>query len=92
MALGPVRFFAVVCGAALAGAVFGYAPAQEPPSPAPPATPAGEQAPAGPAPHITFDATEVDLGDIVRGDDAVANFAYHNTGTAPLHILSAKPG
>jgi len=49
-------------------------------------------APAGPAPHIKFDATEVNLGDVVHGEDAVATFTYHNTGGAPLHILSAKPG
>ena len=49
-------------------------------------------APAGPAPHIKFDATDVNLGDVVHGQDAVATFTYHNTGDAPLHILSAKPG
>jgi hypothetical protein len=49
-------------------------------------------APAGPAPHIKFDATEVNVGDVVHGKDAVATFTYHNTGSAPLHILSAKPG
>jgi len=48
--------------------------------------------PAGPAPRITFDAKDVNLGDVVRGQDAVATFTYRNTGTAPLHILSAKPG
>jgi hypothetical protein len=48
--------------------------------------------PAGPAPRITFDAKDVNLGDVVQGQDAVATFTYHNTGTAPLHILSAKPG
>ena len=57
-------------------------PAQEP-APA---------APVGPAPHITFDAKDVKLGDVVHGQDAVATFTFHNTGTAPLHILSAKPG
>ena len=36
--------------------------------------------------------TTVNLGDIVRGQDAVATFTYHNTGEGPLHILSAKPG
>jgi len=46
----------------------------------------------GPVPHIKFDALNVDLGDVVRGQDAVATFTYHNTGTVPLHILSAKPG
>jgi hypothetical protein len=49
-------------------------------------------APAGPAPHIAFDAKDVNLGDVIHGVDAVAMFTYHNTGTAPLHILSAKPG
>jgi hypothetical protein len=34
----------------------------------------------------------VNLGDVVHGQDAVATFTYHNTGDAPLHILSAKPG
>ena len=49
-------------------------------------------APSGPAPRIKFEATEVKLGDVVRGQDAVATFTYLNTGSAPLHILSAKPG
>ena len=48
--------------------------------------------PAGPAPRITFDAKDLDLGDVIHGQDAVATFTYHNTGHAPLHILSAKPG
>jgi hypothetical protein len=64
------------------------APAQAP-APAPTAEPAG---PPGPSPHIKFDATELDLGDVIRGQDAVATFTYHNTGPVPLHILSAKPG
>ena len=49
-------------------------------------------APAGPAPRITFDAKDANLGDVVVGQDALATFTYRNTGTAPLHILSAKPG
>lgn len=49
-------------------------------------------APGGPAPHITFDAKDINLGDVAHGQDAVATFTYHNTGSAPLHILSAKPG
>src|SRR5262249_32980181 len=43
------------------------------------------------APHITFEATDVNAGDVIRGTDAVAVFTYHNTGTAPLHISEAKP-
>ena len=60
--------------------------------------PEPEVAPAVPAadpatlPHITFDKTELDLGDVVHGKDAVAAFTYRNTGSVPLHILSAKPG
>ena len=57
-----------------------------------PGVSAQERAPAVPAPHITFDAKDVNLGDVVHGKDAVATFTYHNTGNAPLHILSAKPG
>ena len=49
-------------------------------------------APAGASPQITFDAKDVNLGDIVHGQDAVAVFTYRNTDNAPLHILSAKPG
>lgn len=58
----------------------------------PPNPPAAVAPPSGPAPHIKFDATNVNLGDVVRGEDAVATFTYHNTGDVPLHILSAKPG
>jgi hypothetical protein len=66
----------------------GWARAQEP-KPAPPA--AAEVPPTG-APRIAFDSLTVNLGDVVRGEDAVATFTYRNTGNAPLHILSAKPG
>lgn len=43
-------------------------------------------------PRLKFDAVDLNLGDVVRGGDAVATFTYHNTGNAPLKILSAKPG
>lgn len=59
------------------------------PTPAPAAAPAP---PSGPAPHLKFAATVLNLGDVVRGQDAVAEFVYTNTGDAPLKILSAKPG
>jgi hypothetical protein len=48
--------------------------------------------PTGPAPHIVFDSVMLNLGDVVHGQDAAATFTFHNTGDAPLHILSAKPG
>jgi hypothetical protein len=70
-------------------AIAAFGAGAQSPSPAPSPSPA---APAGPAPHIKFDATEINLGDVVRGQDAVATFTYKNTGSVPLHILSAKPG
>ena len=43
-------------------------------------------------PRLKFDTVDLNLGDVVRGEDVVATFTYHNTGNAPLKILSAKPG
>lgn len=82
------------CGLALGvalGALASPAPTPEPAGPPaePAATPAG---PPAALPHITFDKTELDLGEVLRGKDAVATFTYRNTGSVPLHILSAKPG
>jgi hypothetical protein len=78
----------------LSAAVSAQAALADPPVvPAPPPNPPAAVAPpSGPAPHIKFDATNVNLGDVVRGEDAVATFTYHNTGDVPLHIISAKPG
>jgi hypothetical protein len=78
-------------GCALLGMSAVAAPVAEPeavPVPEPP------QAGAAPAelPHIVFEKTELDLGEIVHGKDATAVFIYRNTGKVPLHILSAKPG
>jgi hypothetical protein len=72
-----------------AGVFAEEAPPVQAPSEAKPPVPAP---PPGPAPHIVFDNVLVTLGDVVHGQDAVATFSYHNTGDAPLHILSAKPG
>ena len=77
---------ALAAGLALVGAS-----AKAPPA----ATPAPAKAPAQAAagtPHIKFETTEVKLGQVVHGQDAVATINYQNTGDAPLHILSAKPG
>jgi len=82
----PLLAFAL-CAAFVSRVAFGEGPA-----PTAPATPPAPAAPSGPAPQIKFDATDVNLGDVVHGTDAVATFTYHNTGSAPLHILSAKPG
>ena len=89
MELGRTKVAAWVCGTVLAAAA---AAAPAPDSPKPADAGAAPAAATGAAPKITFDKTELDLGDIIRGDEAVAAFTYHNTGTAPLHILSAKPG
>jgi hypothetical protein len=72
-----------------AGVLADEAPPAQAPSEAKAPVPAP---PPGPAPHIVFDNVLVTLGDVVHGQDAVATFSYHNTGDAPLHILSAKPG
>lgn len=85
-----VLAYGLALGVAL-GAVASPAPTPEPAgSPGEPAaTPAG---PPAALPHIAFDKTELDLGEVLRGKDAVATFTYRNTGSVPLHILSAKPG
>ena len=70
-------------------------PAPVAPAPAATAPAAGNPvaaAPVGPAPKIHFDSTNLDLGNVKKGDDAVAEFVFKNEGDAPLKILSAKPG
>jgi hypothetical protein len=68
----------------LAGAVVSAADAPVGVAPSP--------APSTDGPRLKFDAVDLNLGDVVRGEDAVATFTYHNVGNAPLKILSAKPG
>ena len=89
-----VRPYATYAACLLGAMLAGRAALSEPAAvPAPPPNPSAPAAAAtGPGPHIKFDTTSVNLGDVVRGADAVATFTYHNTGDAPLRILSAKPG
>jgi hypothetical protein len=89
-----IRRAAKLAVLASCAALFLRAALADPPMvPAPPPNPPAPTAvPSGPAPHIKFDSVTVNLGDVVRGEDAVATFTYHNTGDVPLHILSAKPG
>jgi len=93
--LGIVAIAGMVALAA-AGAVA-QSPAA-PPAPLPSASaPAPDaatvaQPPVGPAPRIRFDAISLDLGDVPKGQDALAEFVFKNEGDAPLKILSAKPG
>jgi len=91
MSLRRVLTFAALCALGITGRTLGSPVPEPPPANAGAATPA-DQAASGETPQIKFDATEVNLGDVIRGNDAVATFTYRNTGTAPLHILSAKPG
>ncbi len=39
---------------------------------------------------ITFEATEVDFGDVAEGTKPIRTFKFTNTGTAPLVISSIK--
>jgi hypothetical protein len=57
------------------------------PSPAeePPAQPA-------PAPKIEIAGTEIDIGQVVRGETAEGSFVVRNTGDAELKIQRVKPG
>ena len=89
-----MRRAAMLAAFALCAALPARLALADPPMvPAPPPNPPAPAAPpSGPAPHIKFDTVTVNLGDVVRGEDAVATFTYHNTGDVPLHILSAKPG
>lgn len=59
-------------------------------SPTPPdESPAEEPAP---APRLVVDSKEVDLGRLVRGEQAEAVFTLRNEGDAVLRILRVKPG
>ena len=51
-----------------------------------------EQAPLPKQPHISFDATDYDAGEVWE-DNAVSHaFAVRNTGTSQLDIEKVKPG
>ena len=89
-----MRRFVTIGMAASLVLVVSAARGQAPPAP-PQAAPSTAPTPApapGPAPHLKFESRVLNLGDIVRGQDAVAEFVYTNTGDAPLKILAAKPG
>ena len=42
-------------------------------------------------PTFSVEQTEIDLGTIKAGTDAVAEFVFHNRGEQPVKILKAKP-
>ena len=87
-----IRRFAVSVAFGVGALMIAGGACAQDPAPAPTAAQPAAPAPPGPSGKIAFDAMVVNLGDVVHGQDAVATFTYHNTGDAPLHILSAKPG
>jgi len=40
---------------------------------------------------LTVENPKLELGDVKAGTDAVATFVFHNSGTAPVRIIKAKP-
>jgi hypothetical protein len=44
------------------------------------------------APRISVPQKEVDLGELIKGDIAEAQFRLENTGDAVLEIIRVKPG
>lgn len=54
--------------------------------PATPATPAKSSA----GPHLEWESTVVDYGDIKKGSDPVRKAIFYNKGTEPLIIKSAR--
>ena len=63
---------------------------------APPATQEPKKEEAAPAAKpggkLEVESLTVDVGDVVRGQEAKATFTLKNVGTETLKILSAKPG
>jgi hypothetical protein len=43
-------------------------------------------------PRLEVESEEVDLGQVVRGEDAVGRFTFRNDGDGVLRVLKAKPG
>lgn len=84
------RAFALFLPLLLAAAA---APAAEK-APAPGTPPAAAQGtgPAGPAPVVSFEALNLDLGVVAEGQDAVGTFVVRNSGKAELKLLQVKPG
>lgn len=45
-----------------------------------------------PAPRLSVENTQIDVGKVVRGDTVEVAFELGNQGDSELRILSAKPG
>jgi len=50
------------------------------------------QAPLPKQPHMSFDSTNYDAGEVWEGDIVSHTFAVKNTGTSELTIYKVKPG
>jgi len=53
---------------------------------------AGQAPPAKPGGRIQVEQEVVDVGDVVRGQEAKGTFLLKNVGEQTLKVLSAKPG
>jgi len=42
-------------------------------------------------PELSVENTRIDLGEIKAGNDAVATFVFHNSGSSDVKIIKAKP-
>ncbi len=52
----------------------------------------GQSDSATPAPGLVIEQTEIDVGAVKAGQEAVATFVLRNTGETPVKILKVKPG
>ena len=66
--------------------------AEKAPAPGTPPAAAQGTGPAGPAPVVSFEALNLDLGAVPEGQDAVGTFVVRNSGKAELKLLQVKPG
>ena len=44
------------------------------------------------APRIEIEGSEIDIGQVIRGEAAEGSFTVRNTGSSSLQILRVKPG
>lgn len=87
------RSMVAICAPCLVALAWGdpqpVIPAQ--PTAVPEAAATAPAVPSGPAPVLTVEKNDLDLGTVLEGKEAVATFRLKNTGTAELKILRASP-
>jgi copper(I)-binding protein len=52
----------------------------------------GQSEDTAPAPGLVVDQSEIDVGAVKAGQEAVATFVLKNTGERPVKLLNVKPG